>query len=107
MGKTDIIYRNNQEINTLISYIVDLLKRNNVKTFSENGLLNEDVKEILNMELRKCIQIYCVEYGFEFPNPDVGIYERRNKSGEIDTNSENSRVEELLGNKVNSKRNFW
>ena len=88
MSNFDEIKENNININEMFRKLIDQMKKSNLKTFNEDGTLNENIRKILELELNKCIYIYCSEYGFEFPKESVSVHEAKTKDGQINRQPE-------------------
>lgn len=78
----------NSIINERFKKIIEIMKKNKIKTFNENGDINVDIKEILKLELEKCVKLYCFEYGFELPNQELSVHVARKKDGQINKSPE-------------------
>lgn len=50
--------------------------------------MNPSIREILTLELKKCIKIYCFEFGFELPTENVSVHESRTEDGQINRKPE-------------------
>ena len=83
MSNSDEIKDRNMHINEKFKDLIEIMKKNKIKTFNENGEINADIKEILKLELEKCIKLYCFEYGFELPNQELSVHVARTKDGQI------------------------
>ena len=88
MSNCDEIKKRNIYINKLLKNLVEQMKRNKVKTFNEDGTMNENIKKILELELKKCISIYCFEYGFEIPTERISVHEAKTRDGQINRKPE-------------------
>ena len=88
MSNCDEIKKRNIYINELLKNLVEQMKRNKVKTFNEDGTMNENIKKILELELKKCISIYCFEYGFEIPTERISVHEAKTRDGQINRKPE-------------------
>ena len=88
MNNKDEIKVRNIHINEMFKELIEQMKRNKVRTFNEDGSMNESIKEILELELKKCIRIYCYEYGFELPTQKVYIHEAKTRDGQINMKPE-------------------
>lgn len=86
MNNCNEIKNRNIHINEKFEKIIKLMKEKGIKTFNENGEMNGDIKEILQLELEKCLKLYCFEYGFELPTERVSVYEAREEDGQINRN---------------------
>ena len=88
MSNYDEIKEKNIYINEMFKELVELMKKNKVKTFNEDGTMNETIKKILELELQKCIKIYCFEFGFELPTESISVHEAITRDGQINRNPE-------------------
>lgn len=88
MGNKDEIKERNIQINEMFKRLIEQIKRNKARTFNEVGSMNESVKKILELELEKCIRIYCYEYGFEIPTERISVHEARTRDGQINMKPE-------------------
>ena len=88
MGNKDEIKERNIQINEMFRKIIEQIKRNKARTFNKDGSMNESVKRILELELEKCIRIYCYEYGFEIPTERISVHEARTRDGQINMKPE-------------------
>ena len=88
MGNKDEIKERNIQINEMFKRLIEQIKRNKARTFNEDGSMNESVKKILELELEKCIRIYCYEYGFEIPTERISVHEARTRDGQINMKPE-------------------
>lgn len=88
MSNCDEVKNKNSIINERFKKIIEIMKKNKAKTFDENGEINIDIKEILKLELEKCVKLYCFEYGFELPNQEISVHVARTKDGQINKSPE-------------------
>lgn len=88
MSNKDEIKERNIQINEIFKKLIEQIKRNKARTFNEDGSMNESVKKILELELEKCIRIYCYEYGFEIPTERISVHEARTRDGQINMKPE-------------------
>lgn len=88
MSNIDEIREKNLTINNKFNELINQIKRKRIKTFNEDGSINESIKRLLELELRKCIMIYCFEFGFEFPTEQISVHEARTHDGQINTQPE-------------------
>ena len=89
MSNCDEIKDRNIYINELLKKLIEIMKKNKTKTFNENGEINDDIKKILELELKKCAKLYCFEYGFELPNLEkLSVYVARTEDGQINRSPE-------------------
>ena len=89
MSNCDEIKDRNIYINELFKKLIEIMKKNKTKTFNENGEINDDIKKILELELKKCAKLYCFEYGFELPNLEkLSVYVARTEDGQINRRPE-------------------
>lgn len=88
MSNCDEIKKRNIYINEMFKKLVEQMRRNKAKTFNEDGTMNEDIRKILERELKKCISIYCFEYGFEIPTERVSVHEAKTRDGQINRKPE-------------------
>ena len=79
MSNCDEIKKRNIYINEMFKKLVEQMRRNRAKTFNEDGTMNEDIRKILERELKKCISIYCFEYGFEIPTERISVHEAKTR----------------------------
>lgn len=88
MSNSAEIRNRNIDINEKLKKLIELMKKNKIKTFNENGEMNPSIREILTLELKKCIKIYCFEFGFELPTENVSVHESRTEDGQINRKPE-------------------
>lgn len=88
MSNCDEIKDRNIYINEMFKKLIEIMKKNKIKTFNENGEINIGIKEILELELEKCVKIYCFEYGFELPDQELSVHIARTKDGQINKSPE-------------------
>ncbi len=88
MNNYDVIKERNIHINEMLKLLVEQMKRNNVRTFNEDGTINESIRRILELELKKCIRIYCYEYEFEIPTEKLTVHEAKTRDGQINRKPE-------------------
>lgn len=66
MSNLQNIRKNNEEINKKIKQIIEMYKAQNLTAFNNDGTLHDDIKTILEYEMKKCVLIYLAEFpGFE------------------------------------------
>lgn len=88
MSNFDEIKDRNMHINEMFKELIENMKRKKIRTFNDDGTMNESIKKILELELEKCIRIYCAEYGFEMPTERLSVHEAKTRDGQINKKPE-------------------
>lgn len=88
MSNIENVRKNNMEINKKIAMIVEKYKAMNKTAFDKNGRIDEDIKKLFELEMKKCVAIYLAEFScFECKEIDkltVEIEEREEKKNQAD-----------------------